>query len=169
VEPEPVPEPELEEPLPVAPLPESLPFFILPFLPDLWVVPLSVLPFDPVVESACEPEPEDPDPVDPDPDPVLPVLPVPVDWANVRGSMAALIRSASAVFFIVFLLGLICSVNIVLRIPLKAHEINRTSSANSATKLLILRLKFINNDPQLQRFLLAPIHNHHWPAHRTRA
>lgn len=97
MEPEPVPEPELEEPLPVAPLPESLPFFILPFLPDLWVVPLSVLPFDPVVESACEPEPEDPEPVDPDPDPVLPV---PVDWANVRGSMAALIRSASAVFFI---------------------------------------------------------------------
>ena len=87
-------------------LPEE-PFF--PFFPDFLVPVLesSIVPL--IFELSLElPEADEPDPdadePDPEPDPVDPVPVVPV-WANVRGNIAALIRSAKTVFFISILLG----------------------------------------------------------------
>lgn len=110
MEEEPLPLP-VEEPLDVL-LSFILPEPFLPFLPiflplvELSMEPLwSMVPVEPL--PLVEPEVEDPEPVDPEPVDPEPVEPVPVEpvWANVRGNIAALMRSANTVFFIVILLG----------------------------------------------------------------
>jgi len=100
------PLPVVEEPLDVL-LSFILPEPFLPFLPiflplvELSMDPLwSMVPVEPL--PLVEPEVEDPEPVDPEPVAPVPVEPV---WANVRGNIAALMRSANTVFFIVILLG----------------------------------------------------------------